>query len=54
MIGMYITENQGRIEQNKDKTINTKEFVPFNEFSEELELDSHAHGYVIMPATYDV
>ena len=54
MIGFYVYP-QTVGEPTKEAIINSEgtKFVPWNETSEELILDGHPEGYIIMACTYE-
>jgi len=53
MIGFYVyPAGQQPSKLNIKNTTGTK-FVPWNEIHEELTLDGHPDGYIIMPTTYE-
>lgn len=53
MIGFYVYP--ANVEPSKEAIINTEgtKFVPWNEISEELILDGHPEGYMILCSTYE-
>lgn len=53
MIGFYVFP--GNQQPNKDNIKNKEgiKFIPWNEINEEIWLDGHKDGYIIMPSTYE-
>ena len=53
MIGFYVYP--ANTEPSKDVILNANgiNFVPWNEISEEVILDGHPDGYMIMCSTYE-
>jgi hypothetical protein len=53
MIGFYVYP--ANIKPSKEAILNEEgiKFVPWNEISEEINLDGHPDGYMIMCATYE-
>lgn len=53
MIGFYVYP--ANVKPSKEQILNEEgiKFVPWNEISEEINLDGHPDGYMIMCATYE-